>query len=130
MVPNAGNEAYFDENSAAGTHANSNPYSASNVVVGGRSLAPHRGSLVLTLGVFALLCNLMLVPGILAWIFGRSDLKEIDAGRMDPQGRGITQAGMVLGIIGTALPLVIMALYIIFFVVLMLFGVAGAAAAG
>jgi hypothetical protein len=34
---------------------------------------------------------------------GQSDLSEMNAGRMDPSGRGITQAGMILGIIGTIL---------------------------
>lgn len=59
---------------------------------------------------------------------GRADIKEIDAGRMDPEGRGMTQAGMVLGIIGTLLPLVIIAIYIVIVIFVMLFvGVAAAA---
>jgi hypothetical protein len=41
--------------------------------------------------------------GIAAWIMGKGDLAKIDAGLMDPSGRGTTQAGMVLGIIGTVL---------------------------
>jgi hypothetical protein len=63
----------------------------------------HRGGMVLTLGILSLVCNVMLVPGILAWIFGRADLKQMDAGRMDPEGRGLTQAGMILGIIATVM---------------------------
>ena len=30
-------------------------------------------------------------------------MKEINAGRMDPAGRGLTQAGMIIGIVGTVL---------------------------
>jgi len=40
---------------------------------------------------------------IVAWVMGRSDLAKIDAGVMDPAGRGTTQAGMILGIVGTIL---------------------------
>ena len=34
---------------------------------------------------------------------GNADLKEIDAGRMDPSGRELTNIGRILGIIGTVL---------------------------
>ena len=34
---------------------------------------------------------------------GSTDLKEIRAGRMDPSGQGMTQAGMIIGIVGTVL---------------------------
>jgi hypothetical protein len=34
---------------------------------------------------------------------GNSDLAEIRAGRMDPEGEGLTQAGRIIGIIGTGL---------------------------
>ena len=34
---------------------------------------------------------------------GSADLKEMEAGRMDPEGRGITQAGQILGIIACIL---------------------------
>ena len=123
--------AYFKPGSAAGAVSNpANPYSPSNASpLGGTYRQAHRGSMILTLGIFALVCNMMLVPGILAWIMGRADLKEIDAGRMDPEGRGMTQAGMVLGIIGTLLPLVFLAIYIVIAIVFMLFVGAAAAAA-
>jgi hypothetical protein len=47
------------------------------------------------------LCCQICAP--IAWALGHADLKAINAGRMDPEGRGLTQAGMVLGIIGTAM---------------------------
>jgi hypothetical protein len=55
-------------------------------------------------GPFAGLGNLLgLVFGIMGWVMGGRDLKEINARRMDPDGRGMTQAGYIMGIIGTIL---------------------------
>lgn len=34
---------------------------------------------------------------------GNNDLQQIDAGQMDPTGKGITNAGKICGIIGTVL---------------------------
>lgn len=64
-------------------------------------MLPHRGTTILVLGILGLVICAPL--GILAWIMGKGDLAKIDAGLMDPMGRGTTQAGMVLGIIGTVL---------------------------
>ena len=62
----------------------------------------HRGVLVLILGILSfVLCGI--VTGIPAWIMGASDLKEMDAGTMDPAGRGMTNAGRILGIVCVAL---------------------------
>lgn len=131
--PLAPSQSDFNQGTGAGAlskPAAANPYAASSTAVAGSGYhQAHRGSMILTLGIFALVCNMMLVPGIMAWVLGKTDLKEIDAGRMDPEGRGMTQAGMVLGIIGTLLPLVLFFLYIVFGVILMLF-VGAAAAAG
>jgi len=66
-----------------------------------RYYKPHRGGLVLTFGILGFVCCGFL--GIAAWIMGSADLKEIRAGRMDPSGQGLTQAGMILGIITTIL---------------------------
>jgi hypothetical protein len=73
-----------------------------------RDCEPHRGSLVLVLGILSLVllsvCCLAPVAmglGIGAWTIGRRDLGKIDAGLMDPEGRGLTQAGYICGIIGT-----------------------------
>ena len=44
-----------------------------------------------------------LVLGILAWIWGGSDLTRMTMGVMDHTGRGNTQAGYICGIIGTIL---------------------------
>ena len=37
---------------------------------------------------------------------GNNDLKEIDAGRMDPSGRSLTNAGRILGIVAVVLTIV------------------------
>ena len=54
-------------------------------------MAPHRGSAVLTLGILSLvICGIILGP--IAWAMGHADLNEMRAGRMDPEGEGMTCA--------------------------------------
>lgn len=62
---------------------------------------PHRGAMILVFGILGLLC--CFIFGIVAWAMGSADLKEMDAGRMDPSGRGLTQAGQICGIISAVL---------------------------
>jgi hypothetical protein len=79
-----------------------NPYASPAtpaVTTSGIRARPHRGGLILTLGILGLLCCGPL--GIVAWVMGSSDLNEIRQGRMDPSGQSLTQAGMVIGIIAT-----------------------------
>ncbi|HYV36526.1 MAG TPA: hypothetical protein VE988_12515 [Gemmataceae bacterium] len=64
-----------------------------------RDLSPHRGGMILTLGILGLAVCGIFAP--IAWIMGNSDMVEIRAGRMDPEGEGLTQAGKICGIIGT-----------------------------
>jgi hypothetical protein len=64
-------------------------------------MKPHRGTLILILGIASLVCCGL--AGIAAWIMGNADLKEMDAGTMDPSGRGNTNAGRICGMIGTSL---------------------------
>ena len=86
-------------------------------------MKPHRGSLILVLGILGLV---ICAPcGIAAWIMGHSDLKQMDAGQMDPSGRGLTNAGRICGIIAT----ILLAVGIVVAVLLFLFGVMGAIAA-
>lgn len=64
-------------------------------------MKPHRATLILVLGILGLV---ICAPcGIAAWIMGHSDLKQMDAGQMDPSGRSLTNAGRICGIIATAL---------------------------
>jgi hypothetical protein len=78
-------------------------------------MKPHRGTLILVLGILGLVvCGPV---GIAAWVMGASDLKEMEAGTMDPTGRGTTQAGKICGmiacilmILGLVIGLLVMAL--------------------
>ena len=93
----------------------------------GMMLRPHRGVMILVFGILSLV--ICFIFGIVAWVMGNADLREMDAGQMDPEGRGLTQAGKILGIVGvclTALGVVITILYLIFAIIL----VAGAASGG
>jgi hypothetical protein len=88
-----------------------------------RDLAPHRGVAVLLLGIFGLklTCGIL---GVVAFFMGRHDLREMDAGRMDPSGRGMTLVGYVFGIIS----MVVLAIGLVFFAVWLAFVVAAVAA--
>ena len=62
------------------------------------------------LGLSAVCCICLVVlpvagipMGAFAWIMGQGDLKKMDQGLLDSDGRGSTQAGYICGIIGTAL---------------------------
>ena len=81
-----------------------------------QSLAPHRGVLILVLGILGIVC--CFICGIVAWVMGNNDMREIDAGRMDPAGRGLTQAGKICGMVGVILAIIGIAIQLI----LMLFG--------
>ncbi|HEU0011180.1 MAG TPA: DUF4190 domain-containing protein [Verrucomicrobiae bacterium] len=78
-------------------------------------MKPHHGTLILILGILSLfMCSIF--TGIPAWVMANSDLREMDAGTMDPSGRGATQAGKVCGIISVVLAVLCMLLVIAMFV--------------
>jgi len=61
---------------------------------------PHRGGLILALGIIGFFIPCIgFAFGIAAWVMANSDLQAMNAGQMDPTGRSLTQAGMVLGIL-------------------------------
>jgi hypothetical protein len=82
-----------------------------------RDLLPHRGGMVLTLGIISVslsplsFCGLFgfvfgvasLALGITGLVLGQTDLRQIDSHRMDPEGRGMTSAGWICAIIGTCI---------------------------
>jgi hypothetical protein len=77
-------------------------------------MKPHRGTLILILGILGIiLCGPL---AIFAWVMGSGDLKQIDAGTMDPAGRGTTQAGRICGIIGTILFIISIIAFALFFI--------------
>ena len=105
--PSAGASAVNPYSSSSYTA--SNPYSGS--VSPTRYLKAERGALVLTLGilgvVFLAICTpVCWVLAPMAWIMGQNDLADMRSGAMDPTGMGTTQAGMIMGIIGSVISLI------------------------
>jgi len=78
-----------------------------------RDSEPHRGTLILTLGIISIVLSSLsvcsygllgvigLIMGICAWVMGQRDLRRMRTNAMDPQGQGSTQAGWICAIIGT-----------------------------
>jgi hypothetical protein len=94
-----------------------------------RDVEPHRGGVILGLGI-ASLCVLVLglagavigvVLGPIAWIMGNTDLAAIHAGRMDPDGESQTNTGRMLGMIATIINAVLLVFGLLFCVVYMIF---------
>jgi flagellar biogenesis protein FliO len=79
------------------------------------SLAPHRGGLILALGIIGIVC--CFICGIVAWVMGNNDLQQMDEGRMDPSGRGLTQGGKICGIVSVALAILGLVVWLIMMVV-------------
>ena len=73
-------------------------------------MKPHRGGAILALGIIGIV--VCFITGIIAWVMGSNDLKEMDAGMRDKSGYSLTKAGMICGIIG-----VILAVLSVFWVV-------------
>jgi hypothetical protein len=60
-----------------------------------------RGPVILVLGILSLIMCAPLGP--IAWVMGSGDLRRIDSGQISEEARGLTQAGMICGIIGTVI---------------------------
>ena len=67
------------------------------------SVKADRGAVILTLGIIGLVIQCLFFLGTIAWIMGHNDLKEMKAGIRDASGAGLTKAGMICGIVGTAI---------------------------
>jgi hypothetical protein len=96
-----------------------------------RDVVPHRGGLILVLGivslvsvvgvVFCLAFNLVGIGlGVAAWVMGNKDLAQIYRGEMDPDGQSQTKSGRNCGIIGMVLNIVLLLACAGFFTVLFL----------
>lgn len=66
------------------------------------AMKPHRGGAILALGIIGI-CTSCFILGIIAWVMGSGDLKEMDTGRRDREGYSLTKAGMICGIISVVL---------------------------
>jgi hypothetical protein len=81
--------------------------------MGARDLPPSRGATILVVGILSfVLCHFL---GPVAWAMGNDDLREIDAGRLSDDGRGLVTAGRALGIVSTCL--VVLAVVVVLFLV-------------
>jgi hypothetical protein len=89
----------------------------------GQSLTPHRGTLILILGILSIVC--CFICGIIAWVMANKDLKEMAAGRMDPSGMGLTKGGKICGIVGIALQIAYLVLQLLGVGFLSIWGTSG-----
>jgi hypothetical protein len=80
-----------------------------------QALKPHRGGVVLALGILGIV--VCFICGIIAWVMGNNDLREMAAGTMDPAGRGLTQAGKICGMIGVILTISVLVIYLLIAVI-------------
>ena len=80
------------------------------------ALRPPRGGAILALGILGLV--VCFICGIIAWVMGNTDLREMGAGRMDPSGRGLTNAGRICGIVSVILSCAGAAIWLIVVVVM------------
>jgi hypothetical protein len=78
---------------------------------------PHRGVLILVLGILSIVLGCGFFTGIPAWVMGNNDLKEMEQGIMDPSGRGMTQGGRIIGMIITILGCGCGGLYLILMII-------------
>jgi hypothetical protein len=72
-------------------------------------MQPHRGTLILILGILSLFCC-GIILGPIAFFLGNADLRAMREGRMDPSGEGLTNAGRILGVIGAVIALILIIL--------------------
>jgi hypothetical protein len=80
-----------------------------------RDQIPHRSGVILTLGIVSIIAGALgfccygipavvaLPTGLSAWLLGQADLRQMDQGVMDGDGRSNTHGGIICGIIGTIL---------------------------
>jgi hypothetical protein len=68
-----------------------------------RYIQPHRGTVVLVLGILSVCCVGVPITGLIAWILGHVDVNAMNRGEMDPSGLGQTQTGKILGMVSTLL---------------------------
>ncbi len=73
----------------------------------------HRGTMILVFGILGIACCFPF--GIAAWVMGNADMQKINAGIMDPKGKGTTNAGKICGIVSVALASIGIILQIILF---------------
>ena len=101
---------------AAHSAASANPYASPHKAGLPRGMEAHRGPVILILGILSLVCCVFIaIPAI---IMANEDVRKMDNGTMNPDGRSLTTAGKIIGIVS----LVINAAAIVLQVLVMFFG--------
>ncbi len=80
---------------------------------------PHRAGVVFVLGLLSWVISCP-VLSVVAWVMGTNDLKKMEAGRMDREGLGLTQAGRILGMISAILWIVGLSIFLLVMVLISL----------
>ena len=76
------------------------------------AMKPHRGFVVLSLGILGALLFFFPLFSVTAWVMGNADLREMRQGKMDPSGVGLTRVGQLLGIIHVLAFIVLVVVFI------------------
>jgi hypothetical protein len=71
--------------------------------------------MILVFGILGIVCCVAF--GIAAWVMGNGDLSEMDAGRMNASGRGLTMAGKIIGMVSVGLAVLSIVVWIIMFAI-------------
>jgi hypothetical protein len=87
----------------------------------GGPVQPHRGVVVLVMGILALMFTCFIF-GLIAYFMGKKDLDLMKRGLMDKEGEALTKVGYILGIVGTIISLLIFGLYGLIIVFAIAFG--------
>lgn len=95
-----------------------------------RRLEPHRGTLILVLGILAIIGVGAPITGLIAWILGNGDMAKIRAGQMDPEGESNTNVGRILGMVSTIIWGLGCGACCLFYMVMAMMAGAGAAVGG
>jgi phage FluMu protein Com len=77
-----------------------------------RYVKPHRGVMILVFGILGWAVCPIFAP--VAWSMGATDLAEMRMGRMDKSGYGMTQAGMIVGMVQCILFIVVIVMGLLF----------------
>lgn len=71
----------------------------------GRHYVEHRGNLILILTILGIFTGILIL-NIVGWVLANNDLQEMDAGRMDPEGRSMTNICKIINMVVVILALV------------------------
>ena len=104
-TPNAGAAKNYSQ-----AHAD-NPFAPKPSIAPAMNEHRHRGVMILVFGIVAWFTQ-CIVFGMLAWVMGRRDLREMKQGRMDSSGRDLTQVGMILGLVQCVLTAAVIVFYL------------------